>query len=119
MDILCSAVKEEKNKITCNFIKCAHWTIQLRDNAKILIVNKESCEESCVSKDKKVYKRIEQNDHFNDSCNRGIAALFNSNIILKVQNKEKQNNIEMLPEEMRILNEIEFCIRDCAMNQAA
>ena len=112
-------LKKQKIKTMCDFNDHAHWRWALSEEQKVLTVSNASSKEVYVSEDEKACKKAEWSECCNEGNNRGAIASLNSKEILKVQHDEESNRITELQEEVCILNEKEFHIRDCMINEAA
>ena len=95
------------------------WKWQLRDDRNVLIVTEEMKTKACVLNSINRCNEVEWSEEIEVGTYNGIIGLLYPNRKLKVQFIEEQITPTSAPEELCMLSEKEFYVRDCILNEAA
>jgi len=114
-------LKQQRIQTAKDFYKYTHWKLILRNDNKVLIVQKtiEVKEAYVLNENDNLYNAVNWNGQYDENDYRGIIAVLKPNGYLKVQFEESIEKMIDLPEDLCCLNDKEFYIRDCILNHSA
>ena len=112
-------LKRQKIQTINDFSKHVIWCRKIRKDGKITLVDEGNHTKAYEALDMNAYHKIEWDEKLEkDEC-KGIIVALKTNGHVKMQHRETIETKTELPEELRTLNDNEFCIRDCMLNYVA